>query len=55
MKICDTKDHGEIVYEGRYCDACDHIKELEDQIEALKKEIEDWKDESKTNRKENDG
>lgn len=55
VRICDTSSHGEIVYDGRYCGACDHIKELEGQIEALKTEIEDWKDESRRNRKEEHG
>jgi hypothetical protein len=29
MRICDTKAHGEIVFEGGYCGACDAIDDLE--------------------------
>lgn len=32
MKICDTNDHGEIVFEGRDCEACEMIKDLREQI-----------------------
>ena len=43
MNICSESDHGEIVYEGRYCGACDAIKEFKGQVESLKAEIDDLK------------
>ena len=39
MNICDKSDHGEIVYEGRYCEACDVIKELKDDNKELREEL----------------
>lgn len=41
MKICDTKDHGEIVFEGRDCEACEAIRDLKEQIKDLVVELRD--------------
>lgn len=45
MKICDTKDHGEIVYEGKYCEACEIIKNLREQIKERDGQINDLESE----------
>lgn len=39
MKICDTKDHGEIVFEGRDCEACETIKGLQKEGGDLREEL----------------
>jgi hypothetical protein len=39
MRICDTKAHGEIVFEGGYCGACAAIDDLEKQITELKDKL----------------
>lgn len=47
MQICDTKEHGEIVYDEKYCPACTHILRLESQIANLEEQIYDLQDENK--------
>ena len=52
MKICDTKDHGEIVFEGRDCEACETIGGLKEQVNWLEgkvKELEYELEEAQTN------
>lgn len=41
MKICDTRNHGEIVFEGRDCKACETIQELQGRIHDLEVELEE--------------
>lgn len=41
MNICDERGHGQIVYEGRYCGACDVIKELFDDNKQLREDLKD--------------
>lgn len=45
MKICYTADHGEIVFEGRDCEACEAIKNLREQIKDRDGQINDLKSE----------
>ena len=51
MNICYTKEHDEIVHEGRDCPACKAIanlkaglKEAQNELEALKAEVDAMKD-----------
>ena len=41
MNICSESDHGEIVYDGRHCGACDKIKDLQDDNKGLREELKD--------------
>ena len=41
MNICDERGHGQIVYEGRYCGACDLIKDLSDSNKRLLEDLRD--------------
>ena len=48
MKICTDNDHGEIVYDERYCPACSRIEllrvkidELQDDVKHLEIEVRD--------------
>jgi hypothetical protein len=39
MNICSESDHGEIVYDGRHCEACDVIKDLKTDRAQLREEL----------------
>ena len=38
MNIC-SDGHGEVCHDGRYCPACEEIKELKSEIEDLEDKI----------------
>ena len=45
MNLC-SNGHNEVCYESRSCPVCDkmeEIKDLENQIEKLQGEVEEWK------------
>lgn len=45
MEICYTSDHGEIVFEGRACEACGMIENLREQIKERDGQINDLESE----------
>ena len=45
MKLCDTKEHGEVCYEEKSCPACKAINHLKDQLHDLQERIFDLEDE----------
>lgn len=63
MEICETRDHGQIVFEsvsyipvvGRDCKACETINELKATIENLLAEIKEAQREVKRREREEKG
>ena len=42
MNICETRDHGEIVHEGKTCPACEAIEILKEKLAGVTDERDEY-------------